>query len=390
MPSRIELDLVIFGGGCAGLWTLDAARRGGYSAVLLEAGLLGGGQTTWSQGIIHGGVKYTLSGAINPSAQAIRDMPAVWSRCLEGDAEPDLSEVALRSGACWMWRTASLRSKAAMIGARAGLRASASAVAPEDRPEILRRVKGTVALVEEPVIDPVSFTRVLAERNEGLIFAGGGGGTGVRQGEDGVVVALGDVELSARRVLFAAGAGNGVLRERVGLDPDAMQLRPLHMAMVRSPRLPMLNGHCVDGMSTRVTITAGRDGDGNAVWQLGGQIAERGVAMEPRELLRFARAELLAVLPELDLEGAAWASYRVDRAEGQAGGVRPEDAVCLEDGPVITAWPTKLALAPRVAQRTLEMLGSVRTAAELSAMRGLPRPELAPAPWDRVEFSALA
>jgi hypothetical protein len=112
--------------------------------------------------------------------------------------------------------------------------------------------------------------------------------------------------------------------------------------------------------------------------------------MEPQELLRFARAELLAVLPDLDLEGSEWASYRVDRAEGQAGGVRPEDAVCLHEGNVITAWPTKLALAPRVAQRTVELLGGAKTAADLNALRGLETPKLAPPPWDRVEFSVLA
>ena len=48
IPTR--LDVVIFGGGAAGLWLLDELVRAGYEALLLEAGALGAGQTIASQG----------------------------------------------------------------------------------------------------------------------------------------------------------------------------------------------------------------------------------------------------------------------------------------------------------------------------------------------------
>ena len=72
--------------------------------------------------------------------------------------------------------------------------------------------------------------------------------------------------------------------------------------------------------------------------------------------------ELAAVLPDLDLEtipDAAWSSYRVDRAERRTrAGLRPDDAVVerRHDGRLLVAWPTKWALAPRLAAAVLESL----------------------------------
>src|SRR5215510_15615387 len=115
MTSPLSLDVVIFGGGAAGLWLLDELARAGFAALLLEAHELGSGQTIASQGIIHGGLKYTLSGLLTPSARAISQMPTIWRRCLAGEAKPDLSYTRLRAEYCHLWRTTSLRSRLAMI-----------------------------------------------------------------------------------------------------------------------------------------------------------------------------------------------------------------------------------------------------------------------------------
>ena len=79
-----RLDVVIFGGGGAGLWLLDTLRTHGYRAVLLEADRLGAGQTACCQGIVHGGLKYTLDGVLSGSAAVLREMPALWRDCLAG------------------------------------------------------------------------------------------------------------------------------------------------------------------------------------------------------------------------------------------------------------------------------------------------------------------
>ncbi len=62
-PSRRRrppIDVLLIGGGVAGLWALDVLTSRGLSCLLAEAGELGRGQTVASQGIVHGGLKYTL------------------------------------------------------------------------------------------------------------------------------------------------------------------------------------------------------------------------------------------------------------------------------------------------------------------------------------------
>ena len=68
---HVQVDVAIFGGGVAGLWTLSLLRNQGYNAVLFENNTLGGGQTRYAQGIIHGGTKYALTGKLTASSEAI-------------------------------------------------------------------------------------------------------------------------------------------------------------------------------------------------------------------------------------------------------------------------------------------------------------------------------
>ncbi|HIE55391.1 MAG TPA: FAD-dependent oxidoreductase, partial [Chromatiaceae bacterium] len=122
-------DLLIFGGGIAGLWTLLRARQAGYSVVLLESRCLGGVQSIASQGIIHGGTKYALAGQLTEAARAIGDMPRRWRDCLDGRGELDLRRVRLLSSHQYLWTCGSLVSSVAgFFGSRA-MRSRASAVA---------------------------------------------------------------------------------------------------------------------------------------------------------------------------------------------------------------------------------------------------------------------
>jgi len=63
MPSikqhSMSCDVAIIGGGIAGLWLLNRLMNSGYNAILFESKALGSDQTVASQGMIHGGIKYT-------------------------------------------------------------------------------------------------------------------------------------------------------------------------------------------------------------------------------------------------------------------------------------------------------------------------------------------
>src|SRR5690606_14074820 len=91
MTRRVQVDVAILGGGVVGLWTLARLRSLGYSCVVLEAHALGAAQSLASQGIIHGGVKYALTGAASKASRAIAEMPAIWNACLRGEGVIDLS-----------------------------------------------------------------------------------------------------------------------------------------------------------------------------------------------------------------------------------------------------------------------------------------------------------
>ena len=69
----------------------------GVHAILLESKSLGTGQTIDSQGIIHGGLKYAITGHGGRAASAISEMPAAWRSCLAGEEKPDLQNVVMRS-----------------------------------------------------------------------------------------------------------------------------------------------------------------------------------------------------------------------------------------------------------------------------------------------------
>ncbi|MFQ5731242.1 MAG: FAD-dependent oxidoreductase, partial [Planctomycetaceae bacterium] len=144
-----HVPIVIFGGGAAGLWLLDELSRRRAPALLLEAHALGQGQTICSQGILHGGLKYTLQGLLTKSAAYIRDMPAVWRECLAGKRAPQLSDTTVLANSCYLWRTDAVSSRLGMIGARVGLRVAPKTVARGDRPDVLARCPGSVARLNE-------------------------------------------------------------------------------------------------------------------------------------------------------------------------------------------------------------------------------------------------
>jgi hypothetical protein len=285
-----------------------------------------------------------------------------------------------------------------MLGAMVGLRVKPSAVEPEERPAALRECPGSVARLDEQVIDPVSMLHELSTRHRDVVLKVDlRHGLEIRDGAERPIVSVieprsGDLlDLAPGTIVLAAGRGNDSLRRMCGLPNEVAQMRPLHMAMVRfaaatSPGA--INGHCVDGARTRVTVTSSEDTAARVVWQLGGQIAEDGVALDGPALIARAAEELRAVMPgttmELALPPAEWATYRVDRAERRTTGAgRPDDAQLLRDGRILTAWPTKLALAPRLAELVIAALPPAEAAFDEERVAAWTRPLVALPPWEQ-------
>lgn len=377
----IKLDVLIFGGGIAGLWCLARLRQAGFAAMLIESQRLGGTQTLSSQGIIHSGIKYALTGKITNSLQSIQAMPQIWRACLTNTGELDLSQVTILSQHQYLWSTAALGSTLAGFFASHALRSRVVALHDiEMYPSVLQhpQFKGQVYQLDEPILDTASLVTTLAHHGgDACLWLNSQMELRINS-ESTLTLELlaGDGKklcLQPRRVVLAAGAGNAQLLAQFDKSKPAMQLRPLHMLMARGP-LPPLYAHCLGlGSNPRLTITSHPLSNGESVWYLGGQLAEAGVKLTSLEQIAAGQRELAALLPWLDLKPLQWASWRVDRAEPrQPGGMRPQNYFFATHDNISTAWPTKLALAPAL---TAELFSSL-------AQAGIqPHGQVAPVDW---------
>lgn len=386
-PQTIAVDVAIFGGGVAGLWLLGRLRNAGYHAVLLEADRLGAGQTRYAQGIIHGGTKYALTGKLTGSSEAIIEMPSRWRACLEGRGELDLSAVKLMSDHQYMWSTTSLTSRMAGFFASKLMRSRTRALEGVERPELFRdpQFKGQVYRLDEPVLDTASLIKALAEPYYDHIYRA----AEPRLSSDNptrIELAEGRI-IDAQRVVLCAGGGNEALLAKLGRTSPKMQRRPLQMVMLRGKDLPAgVYAHCLGANALpRITITSHYDAEGNTVWYIGGQPAEQGVGRSREAQIAATRAELEALFPWLDFSACEWGTLDIDRAEVKmADGSRPDNVFVEETDQVITTWPIKLALAPRLADEVEKLLGDLKTWGGAEAA-DWPHPDYAPLPWQEEE-----
>ena len=361
--TATNVDVVILGGGVAGLWTLHRLRQQGYQAILLEAARLGEGQTRYAQGIIHGGTKYALTGKLTASAEAVGQMPGIWRACLQGRGEIDLQTVQILSQHQYMWSTSSLTSRLSGFFASHVMKSRTRALERHERPGVFQHddFRGQVYQLDEVVLDTASVVHVLAEAQRDIIFRVDPANLSIDQREAEITLRWQDPQrdyaLAAKQLVLCAGQGNADLLSKLGQQQPQMQRRPLHMVMLRNMH-EALYAHCL-GASTvpRITITSHPDADGGWVWYLGGQLSEEGVQRDCTQQIEAARRELGDLLPWLDFSAVQFATLRIDRAEPrQADGKRPDTAFVEQQGSVITAWPTKLALAPLLAAQVIDRL----------------------------------
>lgn len=390
MASSVTRDIAIVGGGIAGLWLNARLQQMGYSTVLLESEQLGGGQSVCSQGIIHGGTKYALHGALTGSSEAIADMPARWRNALNGEGELDLRGVSLLSDAHYLWSPGSLTGNLTSFFASKAMRGRVDAVKGDQLPPALQNkaFKGRVYRLAELVLNVPTLIQRLSELSGDSILHSPDLQP-IFENQKLIALTTGDYRIEARRFVICAGEGNAALLKTMHIEQPRQQIRPLHMVLAKGAALKPIFAHCLGaGSKPRITITTHPAPDGQSVWYLGGNLAEAdGVARDEATQIAYAKQELTELIPWLDQPELQWSTLRINRAEpAQNNLVRPDNAFLALQDNVLIGWPTKLALAPDLSDRVLQALEQQQFKPESSSPlpAGHPIPSIAAAPWERL------
>lgn len=395
-PVDVAVDVLIIGGGIAGLWTLARLQQAGYKSVLLESDALGAGQTRFAQGIIHGGTKYALTGKLTASSEAVADMPSRWRACYEGKGELDLTQAELLSDAHYLWSTTSLTSRISGFFASKVMRSRSSQLDKNSLPPIFQHkdFKGQFYRLDEPVFNTLSVLHALAEPRKQSILTIKKDSIDHLDNQFSVQSRHGEnYTFNYKKIIFLAGQGNQHLLSHFGLSKPIMQLRPLKMVVMRgdpdNSLSDMIYAHCLGAsVNPRITITSHCDSQGNIVWYMGGQLAEEGIKKSNAQLIQTAKSELNELIPWLDLEKLQWGVLEINRAENKTAGIsRPDSFSIDKNNNVITAWPTKMALSPALADALIAMIDEENIVRNTDmSLPAWQQPEYADFPWNENDF----
>jgi len=374
-----QYDIIIIGGGIAGLFTASRLRRMGYNLILIERDTLGGMQTLASQGMIHGGQKYTLQGNVTAQATNIAAMPERWEACFAGRGDIDLSGVKSLSETQIMFPA-----KHSLFSFLSNLTVFAASKAVNGETRKLSRAafpapvtRGPVYEMQEKVLETKSLVAALAKTLQGRTFKGDATVSGNQ-------VTVNGVTLTAKAIIVTAGTGNEALSQKT-------QRRALRQVMVK-PMPEPLYGHGIVGKpKPRVTITSHPDGKGSYIWYLGGNISEEGAKLTEAQTLAFAKKELQDIFPAIDWNTKEWATWYGERAEAfDLAGQLPAGPHIQSHGKTLIAWPTKMTFAPALADQIVDWLkqNNITPSAE-TAPPSLPAAKIGQYPWEAATWQTL-
>lgn len=395
MSSLLKPDVLIIGGGVAGLWLINHLRHQGYSCVLLEKNQLGHGQTLASQGIIHGGLKYALTGSLSGESESIAAMPSTWRDAMAGKGSVDLSGLPLLSDTQYLWSNGGMASRMTAFFASKMLRGRIEAIERPAFPPTLANsaFKGKVYRLEDLVIDTPALLQLLANSAPHRVLQFDVAHDHLEWNAQGVKAAVVQgVRIEPATTVLCAGEGNGNLlkaaQEQGLFLNEQMQLRPLKMLMVKHPDATAFFGHCIGASNKpQLTVTSHPLPDGSQVWNLGGDIAETGVNRGDGEQIAEGVKLLSKLFPWMDWTRATFATFNINRAEPkQQQLVKPDNAYAKRDKKLILAWPTKLTLAPDMAHRVKSLLD--QPTSQVMDMPTLKQAPVAQPFWESCEWIA--
>jgi glycine/D-amino acid oxidase-like deaminating enzyme len=247
-----------------------------------------------------------------------------------------------------------------------------------------RKIRGPVYSLPEKIIDVRSVLRALARNLDGRVYQGDL--TEITADAEALVSGQ---RLRARRVVVAAGIGNELVLDMLGMGRGFTQRRPLRQILIRSLPFPLFAHAIGDQGRPRISVTSHSIGENNYVWYLGGAVAERAAAMDRADALRLARDEVEQIFPGIAWPDKEWATWYGDRAEPlDVRGELPAGPLVHQCGRVLVAWPTKLTFAPAISDCIMESLKDVDVSPE-SSPPPLPRAQIGCYPWEVASWQRM-
>lgn len=365
--DTVAVDCLILGGGLSGLWLLNVLRKAGYSTLLIHDNReLGGLQSLNSAGMIHGGPR--LGANLLNRVEQLQDMPALWENCLRGSGEMDLRGVRILSPEQHLWGPGGWRARANLLAVAANTSGKIRKLGRDHLPPLLRSpgFLGDAYSLEHPVIDSVSLLEELARPHADCIYQAGQQDVHIQTDDlhvsKAVFVRKGKVQLRIhpRQVFLTAGAGNAALLQDIGVNRPLMARRPIHMVCIQHPDLPAVYGHChVEGRRPRLTITTHEHRNGSRLWYVAGTVAEAGIDRDETLQIQAVKAEMQALLPWQNLQGARFRAFLIDRVYPLENlPWQPAQACVRSFGNNWLVWPTRLALAPNAGHQIMAGLAA--------------------------------
>ena len=372
---------VIVGSGIAALWCAEHLKNSGHEIIVLEKDAIGSGQTIASQGMIHGGTKYSLDGSLARSSIAISEMPEIWRNALNGIGSVDLSKSKVLTDSQVLWSLGGLTSRLAGFFGSKVMSSKMKLIEPMDHDAFISpSFKGSLFELNEPVIDVQSVLVNLTSNLSGRIFK-----ATVKSiiSESGIITGVVTDQgiIKGDEVILAAGEGNAQILQNSGIDSFPMQIRPLAMGMVfMKTKIPDIYGHQL-GASNRpvVTVSTHYTGDQQVLY-VGGDVAESGVGLCDADQKQAIKTSVEAALHWLDLDIEHIEILRINRGEPKLNSIiKPDSYFCGHKPGLIVCWPTKLAFAPVLASDVADHCNKLD--GDRVNMNGLKTAQIAEYPW---------
>lgn len=357
--NHITHDIIIIGGGIAGLWALNTLNKAGYQTLLLESQALGAGQTIASQGIIHGGSKYAFENWLSPMAQQMKNMPERWRQCLAGNGELDLRCVTRLSEKQLLWLPPDLKNTLLAFIAAKSLKGRMHKLKRESYPPPFNHIhfKGNVFELDEPVLDVPSLLDTLKKQQKEHIQFSPHDNTHYDFDEKGKLQGIQclDQHYRAALYLFCAGKENEKFIQQAKVKHIKTQRRPLKMLCLKPFNFP-LYAHCIDKkFKPSLTVTSHPLPNGSYAWYVGGALAERGVDQNDERLIESGKQSLKAFFPWIPFHVTEGKTHFVERAEPfEKQGNIPLSPKVEEHENLLFAWPIKLAYSPLLSDLILK------------------------------------